>query len=396
MLPSQFASQATEGAPRGALIRWLIANSAFGVPQAAGPIAYALLAIQLTGHADDGAAIMLAITVAQVVGAVPIARLGRRRNAVAFLKALTLLRGVALATIPVLAAYGAPFGALVAAAALGGLVNGAAIGYLRAILNHLVAPPLMPRALGLAATLSEFVFVAAPVLASALGTIDPLFAVVMLTVLGTVPSLLLPSLPHVQAPAPTSMGSSLLKPPILLWLGCTLAGSSVVSAIEIGAVSLALDYGFAPSMGFIFTVALCVASVAGGVWVSLRNRMPRRTTVLLYLALMSAGAVLIALHLSVATTLLGAVVVGCVLAPLGTSYSLMLDALAPAHRRAELFALARTVHSLGIIVTSANLTMTSLATTQAVATVLILAATATVGVICLIAREPQPRSSPPA
>lgn len=373
-----------------------MANSAFGVPQAAGPIAYALLAIQLTGDAGDGAAIMLAATAAQVLGAVPIARLGRRRNAVAFLKALTLLRGVALATIPILAACGAPFATLVAAAALGGLVNGAAIGYLRAILNHLVAPPLMPRALGMAATLSEFVFVAAPVLASALGTIDPILAVAMLTLLGTVPALLLPGVPHLQAPLPTAVGGSLLKPPILLWLGCTMAGSSVVSAIEIGAVPLALDYGFAPAMGFIFTVALCVASMAGGVWVSVRNRMPRRTTVLLYLALMSAGAVLIALHISVAATLLGAVVVGCVLAPLGTSYSLMLDALAPPHRRAELFALSRTVHSLGIIVTSANLTMTSLAATQAVSTALVLAATAAVGLTCLAGRASTPRSSPPA
>lgn len=383
-------------APRGPLVRWLVANSTFGVPQAAGPIAYALLAIQLTGDAADGAALVLAITLAQVVGAVPIARLGRRWNAVSFVKALVVMRGVALAALAALAAAGAPFAWLIGAASLAGLVNGAAFGILRAVLNYLVEPSRMPRALGMAATLSEFTFVAAPVLASAVGTLDPVLAAAALSVLGTAPALLLPAIPHARTPVPADGGGSLLKPQVLLWLGCMMAGSSVVSAIEIGAVSLALDYGFSPAMGFIFAVALCIASVAGGIWVSVRNRMAQRSTVLLHLALMSAGAVLIALHLSVAATLLGAVIVGCFLAPLGTAYSLMLDALAPPHRRAELFALARTVHSFGIILTSANLTLTSLAVTQAVATALILAATAAVGISLLAGRASRPRSSPPA
>ncbi len=374
------ATNPVSDAPRSALIRWLLAYGTFAVPQAAGPIAYALLAIPLTGDPGSGAAIVLAITVAQVVGAVPIARLGRQRNAVAFLKLLVALRMLALAAVALLAAAGAPFTLILVAAALAGSVNGAAFGYLRSVLNYVVAASNLPRALGLAATIGEFTFVAAPVAASLLGTINPVFALLALGALGTLPVVLVPGISHARAAAPADGGGSLVRPAILLWLACTVANSAVVSSIEIGAVSLAMNYGFPPAMGFIFTVALCVASVAGGVWVSVRNRTPGRSAVLLYLALMGAGASLIAAQLSVAATIVGAVIVGCFLAPLSTYYSLMLDALAPPHRKAELFALARTANAVGIILTSTSLTLTSLLVTQTVATALILAATVTVAI----------------
>jgi len=376
-------------APRG-LIRWLLSYGTFSVPQAAGPIAFALLAIPITGDPGSGAAMVLVITIAQVVGAVPIARLGRNKNAVSFLKVLVGIRMLAFAAVAILAAAGAPFNLLLVAAALAGLVNGAAFGYLRSVLNYLVEPSWMPRALGMAATLSEFTFVAAPVAASLLGTIDPVFALLALSMLGTVPMVLMPSVPHAMSSLPVEGAGRLLKPSIILWLACTMANSSVASSIEIGAVSLAMDYGFAPEMGFIFTVALCVASVGGGVWVSIRNRMPRRSVVIFYLALMSTGATLIASHLSVAVTVLGAVIIGCCLAPLSTYYSLMLDAMSPPHRRAELFALSRTANSIGIILTSASLTLTSLSFTQTLSATIIILATVTVGCVSFADRQDPP------
>lgn len=389
------ASDDSPNAPRGALVRWLLAYGTFAVPQAAGPIAYALLAIPLTGDPGSGAAIVLAITIAQVVGAVPIARLGRHRNAVSFLKTLVGIRMLALAVVAILAAARAPFTLILVAASLAGLVNGAAFGYLRSVLNYVVAASSLPRALGLAATIGEFTFVAAPVAASILGTINPVFALLALGALGTMPVVLVPGLSHARASTPVDGGGRLLKPAIILWLVCTVANSAVVSSIEIGAVSLAMDYGFPPALGFIFTVALCVASVAGGVWVSVRNRMPRRATILIYLVLMGAGAALVAAHLSVVATIVGAVIIGCFLAPLSTYYSLMLDALSPPHRKAELFALARTANAVGIILTSSCLALTSLAVTQVVATTLILAATVTVGIASFAGSGPsQPRMVP--
>ena len=180
---------------------------------------------------------MLAITIAQVVGALPVARLGRNKNAVSFLKALVGTRMLALAALAILAAARAPFTFLLVAAALAGLVNGAAFGYLRSVLNYLVELSRMPRALGIAATLSEFTFVAAPVVASVLGKINPVFALLMLSAIGTVPVVLVPGIPHARALEPVDRSGSLLKPPILLWLACAMANSAVVSSIEIGAVS---------------------------------------------------------------------------------------------------------------------------------------------------------------
>jgi len=367
------------GTSRGPLVRWLLSYGSFSVPQAAGPIAFALLAIPLTGDPTSGAAIMLTMTIAQVAGAVPIARLGRNRNAVAYLRLLVATRTLALLAVALLASARAPFAFLVAAAACAGLVNGAAFGYLRSVLNDLIEPARLPRALGMAATLSEFTFVVAPIAASGLGSLDPVAAVLVLSLLGAAPVFLVPSLRHAKVTAPAGGRSSLLTLAIVPWLACTAATSSVVSSIEIGAVSLAVDYGFPPALGIIFTVALCVASVAGGVWVSLRNRIPARATILFYLVLMSLGASLIALHLSIVVTVLGAVTAGCVLAPLSTSYSLMLDARSPPHRKAEVFALSRTSHALGVILTSANLTFTSLAVTQAVAALLIVTVTLATG-----------------
>ncbi len=376
---------------RWALVRWLVSYGTFSVPQAAGPIAFALLALPLTGDPRSGAAIVLAITVAQVVGAVPVARLGRFSNAIAFLKLLVAIRTMALAAVAALAAIGAPFSVLLVAAAMAGLVNGAAFGFLRSVLNHLVPASRMPRALGLAATLSEFTFVSAPVLASVLGTIDPVFALLALTALGASTVVLMPPISQAKAPPPVGDSASRLPAMVFLWLGCTVANSAVVSAIEVGAVSLAMKFGFAPAQGFIFTVALCVASVAGGVWVSIRNRAPRPATVLAYLLVLSAAALLIAGSFSVTATLAGAVVTGCVLAPLGTSFSLQLDALAPAHRRAEVFALSRTATALGVILTSTNLTFTSLAVTQMAAAAVACTATVAVGAALLISRSNRPR-----
>src|SRR5205809_5822423 len=62
---------------RWPLVRWFISSATLGVPQAAGPIAFALVALSLTGDTSGGAAMILAMTLAQVVGAIPIARLGR-------------------------------------------------------------------------------------------------------------------------------------------------------------------------------------------------------------------------------------------------------------------------------------------------------------------------------
>ncbi|MBS0526018.1 MAG: MFS transporter, partial [Proteobacteria bacterium] len=355
-------------AKRWPLLRWFISSAALGVPQAGGPIAFSFVALGLTGETRGGAAMMLAMMLAQVAGAIPIARLGRTLPLATVLRVLVIVRASALASIALLAAYEASFVWLIALAAVAGSVNGAAYGYLRAVLNHLAPASRFPRALGIAAALNEATFVLAPVLASGLGTLSPAFAVLALALLGAAPALLVPGtgpahIAGAQGPAGSMLGAS-----VLLWLACAMAGGSVVASIEIGAVALALSFGYEPALAILFTVPLCLASVTGGLWVSVRNRMATRKTVVAQLSVMALGSALAALELSVATTIAGAVLIGLVLAPLGTYYSLVLDTLAAPQRRAELFALLRTANAVGVIFASTALTVVSLSAALIVVT----------------------------
>jgi hypothetical protein len=335
---------------------------------------------------------MLAMMLAQVAGAIPIARLGRNLPLVMFLRVLVVVRASALASIAMLAAHEAPFTWLIVPAAVAGSVNGAAYGYLRAVLNHLAPASRFPRALGIAATLNEATFVLAPVAASGLGTLSPAFAVLALAVLGAVPALLVPNTGSAHIAGVQGPAGSMLSASILLWLACAMAGGAVVASIEIGSVALALNFGYEPALAIMFTVPLCLASVTGGLWVSVRNRMATRKAVLAQLLVMTLGSALAALELSVVTTVAGTIVIGLVMAPLATYYSLILDSLAAPQRRAELFALLRTANAVGVIFASAVLTVVSLSVALVVVTGLVMAVTLAVA----IASARRPRRATPA
>jgi len=345
---------------RWPLFRWFASSATLNVPQAAGPVAFSLLALGLTGETNGGAAMILAMTLAQVAGAIPLTRFGKTLPSATMLKLLVAFRTLALGAIVVCAAYQVAFPWLILLAAVAGSVNGAAFGYLRSVLNQLAPASKLPRALGIAATLNEATFVMAPVAASGLGTISPVFALLAITLLGALPAFLVPHVRSAHMEDLPHAKGSILSPAILLWLICAAAGGAAVAAIEIGAVALALNFGYAPALAILFTVPLCLASVSGGIWVSVRNRMATRNAVLAQLSVMTIGSVMAALNHSIGLSVAGAVVIGFVLAPLATHYSLSLDALAPPQRRPEVFALLRTANALGVISASALLTVASL------------------------------------
>jgi len=323
---------------------------------------------------------MLTMTLAQVGGAIPIARLGKNLPLSMFLKLLVAIRTLALFSIAICAVNEVSFPWLIVLAAVAGLVNGAASGYLRAVLNHLAPASRWPRALGIAATLNELTFVLAPVAASGLGSVSPPFAVFVLAAVGAVPALLVPNTGSTPVVGVHGPKSSVLSPSIFLWLVCAAAGGAAVAAIEIGAVALALNFGYEPTLAIVFTVPLCMASVAGGIWVSVRNRMATRKTVLAQLLFLTLGSALAALNLSVTTTVVGTVLMGSVLAPLATYYSLILDTLAPPQQRPEVFALLRTANATGVIFISAMLTAASLSMALIVVTGLMVIATFAVAI----------------
>ena len=364
---------------RWPLIRWFASSATLSVPQAAGPVAFSLLALSLVGDARGGAGIILAMTIAQVAGAIPITRLGRNLPASTFLRLLVGFRTIALAGIALCAYYEAPFLWLVCLAALAGSVNGAAFGYLRSLLNHFTPASRLPRALGIASTLNELTFVLGPVAASGLGSISPVFALLAITAMGAIPILLIPQANLVHVTDIPHTEGSILSPSILLWLACAAAGGSTVAAIEIGAVALALKFGYEPAFAILFTVPLCLASVAGGIWVSVRNRLASRRIVVVQLGVMTLGAALAALGSSLVTTVIGAILIGFVLAPLGTHYALALDRLAPPRKRPEVFALLRTANAIGVIFASAALTVISLSGALFVVTGAMIAVTLVAG-----------------
>jgi len=289
-------------------------------------------------------------------------------------------RTLALFAIAACVANGASFTWLIVLAAVAGSVNGAAAGYLRAVLNHLASASRLPRALGVAATLNEVTFVLAPVAASGLGSVSPAFAVFVLAAVGAVPALLVPNTGSSHIDGVHGPKGSVLSPAILLWLTWAAGGGAAVAAIEIGAVALALNFGYQPALAIVFTVPLCLASVSGGIWVSVRNRMATRKVVLAQLLLMTLGLALAAFNLSVTTTVIGTVLMGSVMAPLSTYYSLILDTLAPPQRRPEVFALLRTANATGVILTSAVLTAASLSLALTVVTSLMAVATFAVAI----------------
>lgn len=337
----------------GALAFWLAASATLVVPQAAAPVAFALVALALTGDASGGAAMVLAMTIAQVVGAVPIIRFCKGLPVTRCFRALVALRAVALCGVVLCAHQQASFYWLVVLAGAAGVVNGATYGYLRSLLNHYVDPDRLPRAIGMAATVNEVTYVLGPIGASMLGGVSPLLGMLVLTMLGVLPALLIPNGGGiVQETNLPEAGTSLLNRQVCLWLICAAAGGATVAAIEIGAVSLAIGFGRAPTMAILFTVPLCLASVVGGVWISMRNRRPSHKEVVALLCVMTFGVGLAALGYSLVLTIAGAILVGAALAPLATFYALILETLAPPHRRPEVFALLRTANALGVIIAS--------------------------------------------
>lgn len=324
------------------------------------PITFGLATLS-AGDLNDGALMMTAMTVSQVVGAVPIAALGRRFSVTAFARVLTAFRTLAFVGLVFAIAGGAPVPVLVVAAGLAGLVNGAIFAVLRAILNELVASNKLPRALGVVATANELVFVSGPILASTIGGASVIAAVSVMALASALPLVALPRIAHHTPPVSTRARHELIRPGTVIWLLPAASASACVASIEVGAVALALRHDLAPTAAYFFTVPLCVGSVLGGVWISIRNRRLRPRTIVALIGLTVAGVLAVAQGGWIGFAIAGVVLIGLCLAPLGTSFSLALDDILPPNRRAEGFALLHTSKSIGLIFASSVIAFGSLA-----------------------------------
>jgi predicted MFS family arabinose efflux permease len=343
------------------------------------PITFGLATLS-NGDVNGGALMVAAMTAAEVVGAVPIAAAGRGLTATGLARLLAAVRTAAFAGLAIALAVDASLAVLVVAASLAGLVNGALVGVLRAILNDLVAVDRLPRALGVAATANELVFVSGPILASALGGVSVIAAVAVMAISSAVPIAVLPRVSH-RPPRRTSRARSGSIPRRTgVWLLARVSMTACVASIEVGAVALALRQGLRPEAALLFVVPLCIASVLGGVWISVRNRRLSLRTVVAMLVLTASAMLVIRADPWLGAVIAAAVVVGLFLAPLSTAFSLFLDDLLPDGRRVAGFALLRSAHAVGLIISSVVIAVISLD-----AAFLVSAALALVSVLVVLA-----------
>ena len=353
------ASTLAPGDRKSGFGRWIAANVSVAVPLSMAPITFGFATLS-QGDLNGGALMVAAMTAAEVLGAVPIAAAGRRFSPTSHARLLAALRTVAFVGLALALAADASLVVLVVAASLAGVVNGALVGVLRAILNDTVTTDKLPRALGVAATANEVVFVSGPVLASALGGVSVVAAVGVMAIASAVPIGVLQRVPcRASRESPrVRVGSIPLGTGV--WLFARVGMTACVASIEVGAVALAIREGLAPRAALLFVVPLCIASVLGGVWISIRNRRLGVPAVAVMLLSTAAAMLVVKSDAWIGMVIAAVVLVGLFLAPLSTAFSLFLDDLLPADRRAEGFALLRSSHAIGLIVASALIALISL------------------------------------
>jgi hypothetical protein len=332
-------------------------------PQAMAPIAFTIATISLSHGFNVGAAMVSTMTACQIVSAVPLSRLGRRADPIQFLRRIQLCRAAALLGLAVARGAGAGPMLLIGLAGLAGIASGPIFGSFRSLLGDLVPAAGLPRALALSATANEFVFVAGPVVAAFVGSASGPLALVLIAVGAGIPALLLPRLqrdgPDRTAAAPGGHPGQLLSTALTLWLFCALASSATTAAIETGAVSLAEHFGQPAKIAAVFTVALCIASISGGVILTVANQILGLAVVFGLLVTTMAGALAIGFADRLWLATLGCVLVGLCLAPLNTFFSIAAEGLLPASRRAEGFSLLRAAQGSGIVLSALLLTFLS-------------------------------------
>lgn len=359
--------------------RWLASNVTSVAPQSMAPIVFGVATLNLTPGMNTSAAMVAAMTFAQVLGAWPVTVAGRQFRVDSFLRTLVGFRAAMFCVLGLAIILATSALALICLAALTGLVNGAVFGLLRATLNGLVTVTVLHRALGIAATANELVAVAGPVAASLISARSISAALITMILTSALPLITLPRLPAVEVKAHhRGAHERFLSIDVLVWLGCAMSGTTAVGAVEIGAVALAVEYGLNVTWAIAFTVPLCVFSVAGGVWASVRNRMPGTPFITLMLLSTATGAAFVFAGTTVWLAIAGTVLVGFWLAPLGMLYSLKLDGLLPIGRRPEGFALLRSAQAVGMICSGVLLAIAGVKPTFATSIVLILLAASVV------------------
>ncbi len=343
--------------------QWLVAAQFVRLPSMMAPLAFAVLATQVTGSYRLGGLMMAVFVASEVVAAGPVGRLLDRVGVARGLRVLLVLCAAALCglliTIPVV---------MVVFTALAGVLGGGMSGAIRALLANTVGDN-MERAVSIDAMVIEVVVVAGPLLVAVLGPVGG--------ILGMAGSYLIGALLVPQATATKKHGP---RPPlgsIAKWLACAFAFGHLLSTIEVASLPLGQRLGGGPATAVIVVAVLTAASITGAaVYGWRRPELPPA----LFLAGMAIGAVLVGLGENWPVLIAGLVTVGICTGPLNATMSLQLQRTLPEERRAEGFGLVFTAQASGFALGSLSVSALPLAFAPVIAAGLALLVSALVPV----------------
>nr|WP_157527668.1 MFS transporter [Kibdelosporangium sp. MJ126-NF4] len=324
--------------------RWSIAAQLLRLPAMMAPLAFALMATEVTGSYRLGGVMMAVYIGAEIVAAGPVGRLLDRLGVARGLRILLVVSAMGLCGLALASA--SPVSTVVFVV-LTGFAAGALSGGIRALLPKSVRSGFLERAVAIDAVVIELVVVSGPL---AVALLAPLGG--SAPVLGMAASYLLAVVfvPVVPAAARARGERRLPLGPIMVWLLSSFGFGFLISTVEVSSLPIAQRLGGGAGIAVVIMAVVIGASMAGAgvyAWISPRLTSDRRARAAVFLSVMAVGGVLVAFGTSWPLLIVGLVTVGVCVGPLNTSISMHLQLTLPEDRKAEGFGLTFTAQSGG-------------------------------------------------
>ncbi|ALG14224.1 hypothetical protein AOZ06_51715 [Kibdelosporangium phytohabitans] len=326
------------------------------------PLAFALLATEMTGSYRLGG-VMMAVFIGAEIASARLA--GRLLDRIGVARGLRVLLVVSALGLCGLAAVSSSPVLTVVFVVLTGFAAGGMSGGIRALLPKSVSASFLERAVAIDAVVVELVVVSGPLvvaLLTPLGGSAPVFGMAVAYLLAVLFVPVVPAVPRPEGIRPP-MGS------IMVWLLSSFGFGFLISTVEVSSLPIAQRLGGGAGTAVVIMAVIIGASMAGAgvyAWLGPRLHADRRTRATVFLTVMAVGGVLVAFSSSWPLLIAGLVTVGVCVGPLNTSISMHLQLTLPEDRKAEGFSLSFTAQSGGFALGS--LSVSALPVTGAVLT----------------------------
>lgn len=307
------------------------------------PLAFALLATEMTGSYRLGGVMMAVFIGAEIVAARFVGRLLDRIGVARGLR--TLLVGSALGLCGLAAVSSSP-PLTVVFVVLTGFAAGGMSGGIRALLPKSVTAGFLERAVAIDAVVVELVVVSGPMAVALLAPLGGSAPVLGMAASYLLAVLFVPVVPTVPRPA----SKRLPLATITVWLLSSFGFGFLIGTVEVSSLPIARRLGGGPGIAVVIMAVVMAASIAGAglyAWLGPRLQADRRTKAAVFLTVMGLGGVLVAFGASWPLLIAGLVAVGVCIGPLNTSISMHLQLTLSDNHKAEGFGLIFTAQASG-------------------------------------------------